>query len=406
MKILCVFGQHNYGQPTRGESYEYVNFPPAFKRLGCEVVFFDSWNRSLYVDFSELNRTLLETIQTEQPDVVFCVLLGYEIWLETLDIIKKSGVTLINWGTDDSWKYSQFSRFISSSFHYYLTTSLVAFDRAKEARLGNWVLTQWAASRDSLENPVVAADCIYPVAFIGSAYGNRPQWIKRLKSLGVEVFCFGYGWPNGPVTTEEMRKIIRNSNIVLNFGDSGLHMKGLSIYRDRQIKARIFEVPGGGGFLMTENADRLNQYFEVGEELIVFSDAEDLAHKIRYFLSHSDVRDQVANQGHQRVRSEHTYEVRFSKIFDHIRASGDQMLPTGDVVIDWSVFEHVVLLHRPTSWMLMTRSALVWLCELIWGAPRGARAARRIMYEVSWRLWKRKTYTSMSFPGRLFYLES
>ena len=44
MKILCVLGEHNYGDPGRGECYEYVNFLPALKSLGHEVVFFESFN--------------------------------------------------------------------------------------------------------------------------------------------------------------------------------------------------------------------------------------------------------------------------------------------------------------------------------------------------------------------------
>jgi len=44
MKTLCVFGQHNYGDPGRGLGYEYTNFIQALKNLGYEVVFFESLN--------------------------------------------------------------------------------------------------------------------------------------------------------------------------------------------------------------------------------------------------------------------------------------------------------------------------------------------------------------------------
>jgi len=74
MKILCVFGQHNYGDPKRGLGYEYANFIPPLRNLGHEVVFFESLNKSEYKDYAELNRTLLNAVQREQPDVIFlCV---------------------------------------------------------------------------------------------------------------------------------------------------------------------------------------------------------------------------------------------------------------------------------------------------------------------------------------------
>ena len=114
MRILCVFGRHNYGDPARGEGYEYSNFLPALRNLGHEVQLFDSFSRIPYSDFAALNKALLESAESFRPDVVFCVLMGYEVWLETLDLIHATGTYLVNWGTDDSWKYDQFSRFVAA----------------------------------------------------------------------------------------------------------------------------------------------------------------------------------------------------------------------------------------------------------------------------------------------------
>jgi spore maturation protein CgeB len=99
MKILCVFGEHNYGNPDRGAGYEYTNFIPALRRLGHDVVFFESLDKSRYNDFSDLNRQLLKSIEKNQPDLIFCVLMNYEIWIETLTMVKNStDALIINWG--------------------------------------------------------------------------------------------------------------------------------------------------------------------------------------------------------------------------------------------------------------------------------------------------------------------
>jgi spore maturation protein CgeB len=99
-----VFGQHAYGDTSRGEGYEYVNFLPAFRRLGHDVSFFDSLTRDSYADFSSLNRALLRRVEETSPDVVLCVLMHYEVWLETIRLIRDSGTIVINWATADSWK--------------------------------------------------------------------------------------------------------------------------------------------------------------------------------------------------------------------------------------------------------------------------------------------------------------
>ena len=52
MKILCVFGKHHYGRPALGIGIEYAAFTSALRRLGHEVVHFESWDRSLYCDYA------------------------------------------------------------------------------------------------------------------------------------------------------------------------------------------------------------------------------------------------------------------------------------------------------------------------------------------------------------------
>ena len=39
MNILCVFGEHAYGDPARGEGYEYVNFLPCLAETGTSRQF-------------------------------------------------------------------------------------------------------------------------------------------------------------------------------------------------------------------------------------------------------------------------------------------------------------------------------------------------------------------------------
>ena len=51
MKILCVFGRHNYGDAARGEGVEYSQFLPALRDLGHEVYFLESFARTGHADF-------------------------------------------------------------------------------------------------------------------------------------------------------------------------------------------------------------------------------------------------------------------------------------------------------------------------------------------------------------------
>jgi spore maturation protein CgeB len=412
VKILCVFGKHNYGDPERGEGYEYSNFIPALRRLGHEVTHFDTWNREIYSNFSELNLGFLKAVERENPDLIFCILMHYELWLETLDIVRRGcPVVLVNWSTDDSWKYPQFSRFVAPVFHLYATTYPESLQRSREDGLFNFLLSQWAADAEKLQEPLPSDQCRYPVSFVGSAYGNRPRWIAELKKRGIEVACFGYGWPNGPVLAADVPRIIRESVISLNFGDSGIILDGFVPRRSRQIKARIFEVPGAGGFLMTEKSNNLDSFYTPGNEIVVFDGIDDLVDKIKYFLTHPGERDSIARAGYARTRDEHTYDLRFKKLLvtamrsSHVGSTRD-VFSKGPCHIDFSEFTALAKAHE-IGWLLKVfKLCLLTPCKILFGWKRGPRAARRLLFEISWRLKGRRTYSATGLPGRFFYRES
>jgi len=49
---------------------------------------------------------------------------------------------------------------------------------------------------------------------------------------------------------------------------------------------RLFDLPGNGVMQLSDGDEYLNQYFEVGEEIIGYKDADDLIEKIHYNLHH------------------------------------------------------------------------------------------------------------------------
>jgi spore maturation protein CgeB len=406
MKILCAFGRHAYGDPARGESYEHANFLPALRALGHEPVLFESFDRRPYHDYADMNRAFVKAVEREQPDAILCVLMDCELWTETLDLVRTHiAGPVIHWGADDSWKYPQFTRFIAPHVDCYATTYSHVPAKAGRDGISNVVLTQWAANDAALATPLAAAECRYPVSFVGAAYGNRPRWISELRRRGIEVECFGHGWPHGAVAAEEIPRIVRESAISLNFGDSGLQFSGLRPYRSRQIKARVFEVPGAGGFLMTENAPELDRYYRLGEEIVAFDTIDDLAKKIAYFLVHGEERDRIAAAGHRRTRDEQTYVRRFARLFAEAQAlkTSAPAVQRDPSPLDTRIGE-IASRHQRSGWPRLLRALLAWPATLIWGRERGLRAARRLLFELSWRFCGARTYSAAGLPGRVFYL--
>jgi len=393
MKILCVFGKHQYGDVSRGIGTEYAAFVPALRRLGHDVIHFDSWDRSLHRDFWALNTALLKTVFCERPDIMLAVQLNYEIWLETLTLIKeRSDTATVCWTTDDSWKYREVSRFVGKAYHAMTTTYPEILPLYRRDGISPVLLTQWGASSDTLMPPLPSKACVYPVSFIGAPHGNRSRRAARLKAKGIPVACFGHGWPSGSVAASEIPGIMQNSLISLNFSNA----KG-----GHQIKARTFEVPGAGGFLLTEYAPGLEQFYRVGKEIAVFHNMEELERQIRYYLAHPDERDAIAKAGYERTLRDHTYDIRLKQVIDCAIAakaclSGERNRESGISL------NRLKQEYRLSFGLKFLREALVIPAARIWGSRRGPRAARRLVFELSWRIAGKKTFTASGWPGRMF----
>jgi spore maturation protein CgeB len=411
MKVLCIFGKYTYGDPARGVTAEYAAFLPALHRLGHCVVHIDSSDRAQYRSFGALNSEVVATIHREKPDVVLTVQRNYELWTETLDFIRFTlGCATVSWTTDDSWKYREVSRFIGPHYDAMATTYEYRMEAYRRDGVAHPLLTQWAATADGLTEPMPAKACMWDVTFVGACYGYRGTMAKKLAQAGIEVEYFGHGWSNGVVAAEEIPRIVRESRISLNFSGPGVWGKG-----PNQIKARTFDVPGAGGFLLTETAPGIETYYIIGREIEVFTNSRDAIQKIRYYLAHPEQRDEITWAGWTRTREEHTYERRLSAILDaavEVRrqrlskissfAYNSGLSPALDP-LDLAPFRDALARHNRTqATARFIRDLLIRVCSLIWGNRRGPRAARRVVFELSWRFLGGSTFSSASLPGRLF----
>jgi hypothetical protein len=147
------------------------------------------------------------------------------------------------------------------------------------------------------------------VSFVGQCYGNRPAIIKALKDHGIHAEAFGYGWPNGPLSTEDMIRMYSKSKINLGFGGVVGHQDTFCL------KGRDFEIPMSRGLYLTEHSPEIERVFEIGKEIVTYRTFDELVKKIQYLLDHPDEAEVIRKAGYRRAVSEHTWEMRFEKIF-------------------------------------------------------------------------------------------
>jgi spore maturation protein CgeB len=147
------------------------------------------------------------------------------------------------------------------------------------------------------------------VSFVGQCYGNRPETVNLLKRAGIHVEAFGYGWPNGPLSTEEMVRTYSKSRVNLGFGGVEGHNETFCL------KGRDFEIPMSGGLYLTEYHRELETVYDIGTEIVAYTGLDDLVEKIKWLLANPGEAETIRQAGRRRALTDHTWEKRFEKIF-------------------------------------------------------------------------------------------
>ncbi len=353
--VLCCL-KYEYGFPERGLSFEYYNFFDTLTKMdgGIHTVIHFPFDE-IYKKFGreKMNEKLVDVVKQNKPDLVFFFLFNDEFKKETLLYLKDElKVITFNWFADDHWRFYNFSRIWAPYFSYVSTTDSKSLKNYEKYGIKNVIKTQWGFNQYRFkvpENYIFSQAKKHDITFVGQKHSNRPSYVNLLRKNKFVVQCWGRGWENGRISFDEMLEVFRNSKINLNFSNSSANLKlktfgniflkkridmklyfypfnlipynVITIYhrlKQKQIKGRVFEIPGSGGFLLTENADNLCDYFADGKEIAIFNDKKDLLEKVDFYLKNDDLRSEIAYNGYQRAIKEHTYEARFKEIFKRL----------------------------------------------------------------------------------------
>ena len=121
-----------------------------------------------------------------------------------------------------------------------------------------------------------------------------------------KVHCHG-----GVSTHTEMPFVFQQSKINLNITMCSIQT-GLS--------QRIYDILGCGGFLLTNYQGEIPEYFEIGKDLDCYESIAECHEKIAYYLANEDLRMEIANNGYQKVKAMHTYQIRIARILKIVLA--------------------------------------------------------------------------------------
>jgi spore maturation protein CgeB len=329
MRILYVGMRHEYGDASRGLSFEEMNFRSSLEGMGHDVTAFDFMGRLKQSGVDGMRRELIELAAELSPDLAFFILFTDQLDVASIEAVGREGrCPTVNWFADDHWRFEDFTRHMAPAFDLSVTTDAEALPKYALLPQVRVLLSQWACNRYVYRR--TTTDLRHEITFVGQPHGDRKKTIATLERAGYPVECWGFGWPGGPIEHEGMIEVFSSSRVNLNLSNSSealgvkarvrslLTRSGPPATRPSQIKGRNFEVPGCGGFLLTERVPHLERYFEPDSEIGVYEGVDDLLEKLPRWLGDEERRRSVAEAGYRRVMAEHTYDHRFGAIFEEL----------------------------------------------------------------------------------------
>ncbi|MCL5030010.1 MAG: glycosyltransferase [Bacteroidetes bacterium] len=316
-KLLYIGMKYDYGNKSRGLSFEHRNFFHPLKSY-CKAndrdfIHYDFMERGEKLGIDLMTEELYELVKKEKPGYLFAVLFDFnrDPRHEVFKRISELGVKTIHWFCDDHWRFEKYSSVVAPNFDFICTTANSALPKYKKLGISERVIkTQWACNHELYVPYNVEKDI--DISFIGQPHGDRKELIEKIIKAGIDIKIFGFNWEKYPrIPFHQMVRVFSRSKINLNLSNS-------STMIGQQIKGRNFEIPGTKSFLLTSNAENLEEYYENGKEIVIFDSVKDLIAKTKYYLSHPAKRESIAQNAFKRTIAEHTWHHRYNEIFSFV----------------------------------------------------------------------------------------
>lgn len=363
MRIFYAVGK----RPNQGllsSDIWYSNLFLSLKDLGHDIVEFDFNLEPYYahadpsrpqdVSFNKANQAFIEKellnqieLATKQKpvDLFFSYFYSSFVRPKTIQRIRDLGITTMNWYCNAAHQFHLVEE-ISRVYDFSLVPEKFRMDDYRNAG-ANPIYCQEAAN----PNIYMPFDLHkeFDVSFVGSPGANRPEYIHDLIKAGVNTDVWGVRWlgyspPSAllsrlrwhasrikkhlsgmelrpilprrichpPLTDMKMIQLYSQSKICLGFTATNNDKGNRSI---KQIRLREFEATMSGAFYMLEYIEDIEEFFNVGKEIVCFHNGQDLVDKVKYYLKHHEEREQIRLAGLARAQKDHTWQKRLSAAF-------------------------------------------------------------------------------------------
>ncbi|MDU8913523.1 glycosyltransferase [Aestuariicoccus sp. MJ-SS9] len=177
---------------------------------------------------------------------------------------------------------------------------------------------------------VTETDYTADIRYVGNHSPAKQRWIEGLYEAlpNAKLQVVGNRWSQALSHPMASRLVEARAYIAADYAlavqtahiNVAIHWGKASNGWEDLTSTRTFEIPACGGFMLHIDNDEVREYFDVGTEIDVFSDIEELADKCRFYLAHDETRRRMAQKAHERAVPAYSYHARAREIVELINA--------------------------------------------------------------------------------------
>lgn len=362
----------NFYETFQEMGHSVVSFDFDYSDYNCNLDL-ENPEQKAYIEAHRpaLEEKLLEQVKAAHArrpiDLFFSYFYSAHCRPQVIEEIKSLGIPTVNFYCNASYQF-HLVRDIAPAYDWSLVTEAFRIEDYRKAGANPYYFQEAANPNFYRPHP---GPYRFDVAFVGQMYGDRPLFIHHLHSNDIDVRVWGPNWResfpsqlelwqgrvkrlmkgqlphrlrrrkreisneisngNGPaalqypqlpqrilgpsLSDEEMVRRYSESKISLGFAKCGMTFKDEEPIR--QVRLRDFEATMSGAFYLMEYVPEIEEFFEVGKEVVCFEGADDLVDKARYYLKHDGERERIREACRRRALSDHTWARRFEDLFRH-----------------------------------------------------------------------------------------
>jgi spore maturation protein CgeB len=258
-----------------------------------------------------INKKLIKKVRDFKPDILL-VIRGEELYPETLRRIKhEHSLCLITWWTEPRLEHKYYLCSLPT-FDYVFTFEKEHISKMKECGARRVYYLPLACDpfihRPITLNTDQKQHYEHDVSFCGAINPARIDIFKEISHL--DFVIWGRDW-RGIVNKEGLQKNfkyeIRGEDVAKVYSASKI---GLNVHHADTLSglnARTYEIPACGTLEIMDYKSAVEEHFHIGKEIICYKDKRELPGLIAYYLSNSQERSAIVENGCSRVHREHRY---------------------------------------------------------------------------------------------------